>query len=228
MAAIDATNNNDYVSSLQKSTSAATSAPSNELDQNDFLRLITTQMTNQDPTSPMDPTAFVTDLTQMQQLDATTRMNDSIAAMTQSFQSMQMMQSASLLGKSVQVDGNVMSYKADQDALFKVESDQALEEVKVVISQENGDPVRTLDVGSMAEGEKSLTWDGLDDEGFALPAGQYKVTAYGNDADGEVQSLKSIVPSSVNSLSVNSDGSVNLTLASGETLSMASVREIGL
>jgi len=64
------TQNQDYISSLQKTTDPKKNAPNQQLDQADFLRLLTTQLANQDPNKPMDPTNFVTDLTQMSQLES--------------------------------------------------------------------------------------------------------------------------------------------------------------
>ena len=70
----------DFVTGLQQSSDSSSFAPSNVMGQADFLRLLTTQLQNQDPSKPMDPTSFVTDSTQMSQLEATTKMNESILA----------------------------------------------------------------------------------------------------------------------------------------------------
>lgn len=222
MAAI----NNDYISSMQTASNPAASAPTQQLGQKEFLRLLTTQMQNQDPSKPQDPTSFITDLTQMNQLDATTKMNSSIQAMTQSFQSMQMMQSAALLGKSVQVDGEQMSHTEGQQPQFKLSSDQGLTDVKVVVANSTSGVVRTLDVGNMGIGEQVMSWDGMNESGVPNATGVYQLTAYGTDANGDIQPVKTIVPSTIRSLSVNPDGSVKLTLDTGEQLPMNAVREI--
>ncbi|MBF6058683.1 MULTISPECIES: flagellar hook assembly protein FlgD [Thiomicrorhabdus] len=215
----------DYISALQQSSDTSASAPNTVMGQEDFLMLLTTQLQNQDPSKPMDPTSFITDLTQMSQLEATTKMNESILAMTQSFQSLQTLQASSLIGKKVLVDGEDFSHTQDQVSQIRLQSDLPLSDVTIVISDENG-LVKTISAGDLASGESLVDWDGLDEDGNSRASGVYSLTAYGTDEDGELQSINTIVASQVNSVGVNQDGSMTLTLATGEKVDMDSVREI--
>lgn len=218
-------NSTAYKTYLQESSNSAASAPNNAMDQADFLRLLTTQLQNQDPSKPMDPTQFVTDLTQMSQLEATTKMNESIITMTESFKNIQTMQAASIIGKNVQVSGEDFSHIAGQDSQIRLNLDQPLTDIKVVISDENG-LVQEIEGGSADAGEKVIDWDGLDKNGNIKPDGVYSLTIYGSDEAGELKMIDSIVASRVNSVSVNTDGTMTLTLATGERISMNDVREI--
>lgn len=220
------TEGTDYVKAMQQSSNPSTSAPSNVMGQEDFLRLLTTQLQNQDPSKPMDPTSFVTDLTQMNQLEATTRMNESIMAMTKSFQGMQTMQAATMIGKNVQVDGEDFSHTSGSASQFRLTPEEPLEDATLVISSNNG-MVREISLGSLGVGEEVVSWDGLDDQGNEMPSGVYSLTAYGTSAEGDLESINSVVASQVSSVSINDDGSMTLTLATGERVSMDSVREIG-
>lgn len=219
------TNNRDYVKSLQQDSSPASSAPDNQMGQAEFLMLLTTQMQNQDPSKPMDPTSFVSDLTQMSQLESTNKMNESILAMAQGFQAIQTLQGASLIGKSVQVSGEDFSHTQDVSSQFRLSTDQSLEDVKVVVSDENG-LVAEIEVGTLQEGEKTVDWSGLDNVGNPRESGVYNLTAYGADENGDLKSIDTVVASRVNSIAVNPDGSIKLTLATGERVSMDTVREI--
>lgn len=215
----------DYMAAMQQTTNPSSTAPSKQLGQADFLRLLTTQLANQDPNKPMDPTNFVTDLTQMSQLEATTQMNASVIAMTQGFQSLQTLQGAALIGKSVQAEGEEMSHTQGKETSFKLSADQPLSDVKVVISDANG-IVKELDVGDLNSGEKSLSWDGVNKYGEPVSSGQYGLTVFGTDESGDLQAVKSIVPSHVKSVGVNTDGTMSLTLATGEKVALNAVREI--
>jgi flagellar basal-body rod modification protein FlgD len=219
------TNSVDYMAALQQSSNPASSAPNEQLGQADFLRLLTTQLQNQDPNKPMDPTKFVTDLTQMSQLEATTNMNKSINAMTLGFQNLQTLQASSLIGKSVQAIGEEMSHTQGTESQFRVSLDQPLKDVKVVVTNDSG-PVKEIDLGSLNAGEKTVSWDGTDEQGIEMPSGQYSLTVYGTDDQGELQSIATIVPSKVNTVGVNGDGSMTLTLATGERIALKDVREI--
>lgn len=217
--------NQDYVEALQQTTSSSAFAPDNIMGQADFLRLLTTQLQNQDPSKPMDPTSFVTDLTQMSQLEATTKMNESIAAMTQGFQSLQTLQASSIIGKNVQVTGEDFSHTQGTASQFKLSTDEPLTDVTVVISNDYG-IVKELSLADMTAGEEIVEWNGLDSSDVSSPSGVYSLTAYGTDANGDLKSIDTVVGSRVNTVGVNPDGSITLTLATGEQVDMDTVREI--
>lgn len=219
------TSGTDYKTAMQQVTNPAASAPKDQLDQTDFLRLLTTQLQNQDPSDPMDPTQFVTDLTQMSQLEATTKMTETISMMNLGFQNMQTMQAASMIGKNVQVSGEEFSHTAGQDSVLTLNLDQPLKDVKVVISDEDG-LVRELFLDDLESGEELVNWDGLDDEGNAKSDGVYSLTVYGEDDAGELKMIDTVVASRVNAVNINADSSVTLTLATGEKVKMDQVREI--
>jgi len=219
------TGNKDYLAAMQQVTNPKSNAPSQSLGQAEFLMLLTTQMQNQDPSKPMDPTNFVSDLTAMSQLESTTQMNASIAAMTQGFQSLQTLQGASLIGKSVQVANEVFSHNQGQISQLTLSTEDPLTDVKVVISDDNG-IVKELSVGTLQAGDKTIDWNGLDKTDVARASGQYKLTAFGTNNDGDLQMAGTIVPSRVNTVGINSDGSISLTLATGEKVAMNKVREI--
>ena len=219
------TGNADYLSALQQNTTSSSSAPSSAMDQSDFLLLLTTQMQNQDPSKPMDPTNFVTDLTQMSQLEATNNMNASMLAMATSFQSMQTMSGASLIGKNVQVSGEDFSHTAGAISQFTLNTDTPLTDVKVVISDANG-VVKELSVADMQSGDKRVDWNGFNNADVNQPDGVYSLTAYGTNSDGELQSIDTVVASRVNAVGINPDGTMTITLATGEKVGLDTVREI--
>ncbi|QCU90490.1 flagellar hook assembly protein FlgD [Thiomicrorhabdus sediminis] len=220
-------NNNgaSYVEAMQQAVNPKSGAPKNQMGQADFLRLLTTQLQNQDPSKPMDPTSFVTDLTQMSQLEATTQMNSSIVALTTSFQNMQTSQAASLIGKNVQVNGEDFSHTQDQESNFKLNVEQPLSDVTIVITDDSG-PVQEIFMDDLNPGEALVAWNGLDESDVSRASGVYSLTAYGTDENGELVGIDTIVGSRVNNVSINADGSMTLGLATGEKLGMDAVREI--
>jgi len=219
------TQNQDYISSLQKTTDPKKNAPNQQLDQADFLRLLTTQLANQDPNKPMDPNNFVTDLTQMSQLESTNKMNESMLAMTNSLQSMQVMQSASLIGKNVQAVGDLLSHQQGTISDIKLDLKESLTDVNVVISNDSG-PVQELFLDDLPAGEKIAQWDGIDKLGNVMPSDDYKLTVYGTNPSGDIKTIDTIVPSRINSIGINSDGSARATLATGEIVNVDEIREI--
>jgi flagellar basal-body rod modification protein FlgD len=210
---------------LQQAGNPAAFAPEKVMGQKDFLMLLTTQMMNQDPTKPMDPTAFVSDLTQMSQLEATTQLNQSVMSMTAGFQNLQVMQASSMIGKNVVAKGEVISHQAGEASTIRLNTEAPLADVRLVIT--NGTSVvKELSYPSLARGETSVTWDGTNEAGTQVASGDYKLVAYGYDAEGELKAVDSFVGTSVRSVSVNNDGSMMLTLSTGERVKMDAVREI--
>jgi len=130
-----------------------------------------------------------------------------------------------LIGKSVQVSGELFSHVEGQSSQLTLNSTQPLTDVTVVLSDENG-IVKELPVGSMQTGDKAIDWNGLDNSDVARPSGEFTITAYGTNEDGDIQMVGTIVPSRVNTVGINTDGSISLTLATGEKVEMSKVREI--
>ncbi len=224
---IDNINQASYTANLKGSPVTSSLASRQEMGQADFLLLLTTQLKNQDPSKPVDASSFVSDLTEMSQLEATNRMNISIQSMVQGFQAMQTMQATALMGKNVQVSGSEMSHIAGQNTNIRLASLHSLTDVKIVISDNNG-AVRELNIGNLPAGEKAITWDGKNAANIAANSGQFSLIAFGTDAQGELQTINTLVPSRVNSVSIGTDGSTTLTLATGAQVAMSSVREISL
>lgn len=210
---------------LQQPTNPSAFAPSTALGQKDFLLLLTTQMMNQDPTQPMDPTAFVSDLTQMSQLEATAQLNQSVMAMTAGFQNLQVMQASSMIGKNVVAKGEVFSHQSGEASTIRLNTTEPLQDAKLVITNGSG-VVRELSYPSLARGDTTISWDGKNAAGLDMTSGEYQLVAYGYNAEGDIKSVNSYVGTSVRSVSVEPDGSMMLTLATGERVKMDAVREI--
>ncbi|WP_024851395.1 flagellar hook assembly protein FlgD [Hydrogenovibrio kuenenii] len=223
---VSASTSNDYVKALQQASNPSASAPNKQMGQADFLRLLTTQLQNQDPNKPVDPKDFVTNLTQMSQLQSTNNLNTSMQSMVTGFQGLQTLQAAGIIGKSVQANGQDVTFTQGQDSQFRLspQAGQNLTDVKVVISNDGG-VVKNISVGDLS-GDKTLNWNGTDDSGTTLGDGTYKLTAYGTDSNGDIKQINTVVGTKVNSVAIANDGTMKLTLATGEQVSMDAVREI--
>lgn len=74
---------------------------SNELGKDDFLKLLITQLSNQDPTSPMENTEFISQMAQFSSLEQMTNMSSSFTKMAAFINSSE---AASTLGKTVELN----------------------------------------------------------------------------------------------------------------------------
>jgi len=176
---------------------AAGTALGNTMNQADFLKLLTTQLQSQDPTNPMDNSQFVSQLAQFSQLASTQDLNTSLNSLssqiTSSLQSSQVLGSVGLVGRHVLVPSASLSYAGSAvDGAVGVTS--ASSDVQLVIKDGSGKVVRTLDLGAQQSGLARFGWDGTNDSGNPVPAGDYSIAAA--DAGG-------------NALSTYADGTVS-------------------
>ncbi len=89
------------VNNFNKTNTVNGRTASQQLGKDDFLKLLLTQLTNQDPTSPMEDTQFISQMAQFSSLEQMTNMNESFKKMVSVINSSQ---AASTLGKSVEID----------------------------------------------------------------------------------------------------------------------------
>jgi flagellar basal-body rod modification protein FlgD len=89
------------VDSFNKTLTVNGRKASNELGKDDFLKILIAQLSNQDPTSPMENTEFIAQMAQFSSLEQMTNMSQSFEKMTGYINSSE---AQSMLGKTVELD----------------------------------------------------------------------------------------------------------------------------
>ena len=87
--------------------SDAQKANSDKLGQSDFLKLMTTQLQNQDPFAPMDNGDFIAQMAQFSTVTGIEDMNASLGKLVEEFDQARIATASNLLGHSVLVPGNI-------------------------------------------------------------------------------------------------------------------------
>ncbi len=194
-----------------------------ELGQDEFLKLMTTQLQNQDPFKPMESGEFLGQIAQFSTVSGIQKMQDSISGLSTALTSNQTLQAAGLVGHGVMVPGEAGYLFAD-GGLAGVAEVPASGELSIEITDASGQVVRRIDRGVQAEGNVSFAWDGLDEGGQRMVEGMYGVRA--TVASGGVNSSVSTqVMGLVNSVSLGSGG-LSLNLFGMDPVSITEVREI--
>ena len=158
-------------SSVGKTTTSSTSAAG---IQNQFLTMLTAQLQNQDPTSPMDNAQITSQMAQLSTVDGVNQMNATLQALTES---MQTSSAASLIGLGVLVPGSGLSL-ANSQAVGGVTLTQPADSVSVTIKNSSGAVVKTLQLGPQtAAGVVPFTWDGSTTSGTTAADGSYTFSA---------------------------------------------------
>ena len=198
------------------------------LQQEDFLKLMTTQLKNQDPLKPMDNGQFLGQMAQFSTVQGQQEMQQSIDKLTGSLISSQALQASSLVGRLVMVPGNKGYLPEGDGARFfgGGQVDGSTTNVNVDIKTPGGQLVKTLSLGSQTKGMTRFAWDGTDFQGNAVPPGNYVVQARAN-IDGEEQALQTNIVAPVDSVSLGKDGQkTTVNVAGHGAMSIDKIREI--
>jgi flagellar basal-body rod modification protein FlgD len=168
--------------SNSSTTTADTSNSMKQLSGNfsTFLTLLTTQLKNQDPTSPMDSNAFTQQLVMYsqveQQIDTNTNLKTLIGQNTTNAGAM----AAAYLGKKVSVTNGNASLSGGS-AAWVYNLDTASAATQLAITDANGKTVFS-GLGENTAGSHAFTWDGKDANGNQLPDGTYKLAVTATDS----------------------------------------------
>jgi flagellar basal-body rod modification protein FlgD len=162
-----------------------------ELGEDDFLRLMTEQMKNQDPTKPLDSTGFLAQLAQFSTVKGIQGVNESLQGVGAMLGESQALQAASMVGRDAYLATDHVTLDAPNGSTPRevrgVVTATAAGPVTVAIKDGAGQVVRTITVQATGAGDVDFTWDGKRDSGAALPAGDYKLAAQADGKDVALQ-----------------------------------------
>lgn len=177
----------------------------NELGQEDFLKLMVTQMTHQNPLKPMENTEFLTQMAQFGTVSGIQALQKSFTDFANAIGSDQTLQAAGLIGRKVLVPGDQALLAAGGEIQGAVELGKPATSVTVKILDPTGAPIRTLDLGAHDAGQLEFKWDGLKDDGTVADPGLYRIQAEGT-VEGTGQTLTTLVVAPVESVAAKPSG----------------------
>lgn len=216
MAAVAATDNSTALAAQLSGTKTAAASSADELGER-FLKLLVTQLKNQDPMNPMENAELTSQLAQMSTVEGVNKLNASMDGLLSQMRATQALQGASLIGRQVLAEGNQLNLGA-AGAAGGVNLAGTADSLKIDILNAAGGVVRSLDLGAQPAGLVRFAWDGQDAAGNDVADGAYsfKVTASaaGKSVDASSYSLAEVLSVSMASsgLDVELTGLGNLGL----------------
>jgi len=166
----------------QARVQASSTASGMSEDYEMFLRILVTQMQNQDPLSPMDATEYVSQLATFSQVEQLTNANAKLDEMSSVLVGGMARLDLGYIG--MDVEAKVSEFKADGKPIdFRYVTDGA-DSVEIVITDREGNVVRTV-TGESGAGEQRFTWDSKDDSGSLVDEGSYRIEIKALDKDGK-------------------------------------------
>ncbi|ASA55048.1 flagellar hook assembly protein FlgD [Vibrio gazogenes] len=218
----------DQLKKLQEQKKPDEVTGKQDLKQEDFLSLLTKQLSQQDPFKPVSNDQMIAQMASFATVDGIGKMNTQFESLNSSMTSNQALQASSLVGRDVLVPGASGVKKDQGNMAAMVKLPASVDNLLVRIEDAAGQLVRTFDVGAKPGGDNRIEWDGKDQSGNPLPGGKYKVKASGL-VDGKSKEFDVSTYANVNSVLLGKgDGNVLLNLAGFDSpVRLAEVLEVG-
>jgi len=230
-SAFDTTLNNLGIRRSNDTTAQVkTASQADSLTANDFIKLLTAQLKNQDPTAPVDSTQQLTQLAQFSQVTGISEMNTTLKAIQEQLSNSSGTTSAadaiSYAGRNVLVPGDVAYPRTSGGIAGAIELGDNATAVNVSIQSADGAVLKTIQLGPQTKGTVNFDWDGITDAGTPAGDGPFKVAVSAGD-QGKTVSAQPLVWAPVSSVSIPGTGAAKLNLPGLGTVAVTQVREVG-
>ncbi len=226
MATVQSTNSTyDPYAAINAATKSNSSTSTSAVDeqQNRFLKLLTTQLKNQDPLNPMDNAQMTSQLAQMSTVSGIERLNATLNSMVEGLSNSQSMQAAGMIGKSVLVPGANLSL-TNGTAYGGVNLAGPADQVKLKILNAAGQVVQTENLGAQESGVFNFAWDGMTDTGTKAPDGIYNFSVEATQGSSQI-AVDALQVGTVSAL-VRTNSGFLLDLGSLGTVDFKNVQQI--
>lgn len=184
-----------------------------------FLKLLVTQMQNQDPLNPMDNAEVTSQMAQINTVSGIEKLNTTVESLSGQFAQMQALQGASMVGRDVVVPGNIMDI-TNGVGQGGFDLSGPADNVKVEVLAPSGQVIDTMNLGALGSGMQSFDWSAngaTNDSGL-----RFRVTA----SNGSVSSTPAtLMRDRVNAITTTGN-SFNLELQNAGTVPYSSVRAL--
>ncbi|AWK86795.1 flagellar hook assembly protein FlgD [Azospirillum thermophilum] len=183
-----------------------------------FLKMLTTQMKNQDPLKPMDTNEMTKQLVEFANVEQNIGTNSRLDKLLK-------LQGASTASTNLAYLGRMISYEGDQfdyaqgmtQAPLGYELETAAKSVRVDILDSAGRKVRSFPGEKTAGTKHIVNWDFKDDNGLPVPPGSYRLNiAPTGEKEDQIIKAKTYTFGTVAGVSQTKDGETTLTVGSTE------------
>jgi flagellar basal-body rod modification protein FlgD len=154
---------------LYTNSATTTSSTTDAAAQQDrFLKLLVAQLNNQDPMNPMDNAQMTSQMAQINTVTGIQQVNEAIKSMATQFSAMQVLQGASMIGREVLTEGNLLAVKngVGQGA---VDLAGKADKVTVTVMSPGGQTLGTINLGPQEAGRINFDWDASTYTGSGSP-----------------------------------------------------------
>ena len=149
---------------IKSQDNAAKSGNKNKLGQEDFLKLMTTQLQNQDPFAPMDDGDFIAQMAQFSTVTGITEINNNLNNLGSKLEPNRVATAAQFLGHSVLVPGQVVSPDDNGEIHGVVDLPAFSNDVGLTFTNPSGEIIHSINLGSSEKGLVGFSWKDIPEE----------------------------------------------------------------
>ncbi|HYC17565.1 MAG TPA: flagellar hook capping FlgD N-terminal domain-containing protein [Pseudolabrys sp.] len=197
------------VSPISTTGTASASSVSGALDNTEiasnfttFLQLLTTQLQNQDPLSPLDTNQFTQQLVEFAQVEQQMKSNDQLTSLVSLEKSAVASTALAYVGATVVVDGSTAQL-TNSTANWNLNVSKP-STATITIKDSTGQNAFTGTV-AVNPGTQTFTWNGRGNDGRLWPDGSYTLTATAVDANNQSVAISTEVQATVDSVDLTQD-----------------------
>ena len=174
----------------QRAAASSSSGDGKQLGKQDFLNLLMTQMSHQDPMNPMDTENMMQQMSSLSTVEQLQNLNAQVGDLMKLQRQSAWAGASSLVGQDVEIGTRSLALQNGQATPLSYNLEGDADQVVVHVMDGNGELVRRVNLEARAQGSHQFTWDGLDAEGDPMPDGNYRFDIVARTDSGEGINVK--------------------------------------
>lgn len=174
--------------SMNANSSSAAKIQTAADTQDRFLKLLVTQMKNQDPLNPLDNAQVTSQMAQLSTVTGIDKLNVTLQALSDSMLPSQSLQAATMIGHGVLVPGEGIDLSSG-NGYGGIDLAQSVDKVDISIYDQAGALVRNMQLGAQPAGLVNWQWDGRNDAGASVADGSYTFAVTATQAGNAVDAM---------------------------------------
>ncbi|QWE19328.1 flagellar hook assembly protein FlgD [Polynucleobacter corsicus] len=190
-----------------------------------FLKMLTTQLRNQDPMNPTDTASMTTQLAQLNMVDSINQMKGTMTSLLSQIQSSDFMNYSSSVGKYAMAASKSLSFDGKTPMNLGAQLVNDVSSVLATISDDKGNVIAKEILGAHSTGMVNFSWDGTDSDGKPVAAGKYSIALSALSTEGGTFTPDSFVASMVAAIGKDSNKNPLLTLADGRAVAPSDIAQ---
>jgi flagellar basal-body rod modification protein FlgD len=225
MTTVNPISNPGALSAADAAKASAAAQAAQGLGKDAFLKLLITQLQNQDPLNPADSTEFTAQLAQFSSLEQLSNINENLETLGLYQASTNNAQAVAFIGKEILAVGDTLELTAGKPVACEFELAAEAKRVVVSIYSESGKFIREQVMTGPASGRQSLNWDGMDLAGHGAPGGIYRFEVLAEGLDGGRVAVTPLTRGLVDG--VRFENNKPVLIMGGREVAFADIRQVG-